>query len=104
MSAIDVMPVSGLGSFLAFCRLPRILYEGQPGFAPPLDAERWTLYAHWLNPHFKEVTSQAWLARKHGRLVGRIDAQIYRPEITPVGASRAQFGSLDTVQDRDVVA
>src|SRR6476646_4807892 len=104
MSAIDVMPVSGLASFLAFCRLPRILYEGQPGFAPPLDAERWTLYAHWLNPHFKEVTSTAWLARKKGKLVGRIAAQIYRPEITPVGASRAQFGSLDTIEDREVVA
>jgi RimJ/RimL family protein N-acetyltransferase len=104
MSAIDVVPVSGLVSFLAFCRLPRILYEGQPGFAPPLDAERWTLYAHWLNPHFKEVTSKAWLARKKGKLVGRIAAQIYRPEITPVGASRAQFGSLDTIEDREVVA
>jgi RimJ/RimL family protein N-acetyltransferase len=104
MSAIDVVPVSGLVSFLAFCRLPRILYEGQPGFAPPLDAERWTLYAHWLNPHFKEVTSTAWLARKKGKLVGRIAAQIYRPEITPVGASRAQFGSLDTIEDREVVA
>jgi len=104
MSAIDVVPVSGLASFLAFCRMPRTLYSGHPGFAPSLDAERWTLYAHWLNPHFKQVTSQAWLARRGGRAVGRIAAQIYRPEITPLGASRAQFGSLDAVDDRDVVA
>jgi hypothetical protein len=104
MSAVDVVPVSGLASFLAFCRVPRILYAGQQGFAPSLDAERWTLYAHRLNPHFKQVSSQAWLARRGGRLVGRIAAQVYRPEITPVGASRAQFGSLDAIEDREVVA
>jgi hypothetical protein len=104
MSAIDVVPVSGLASFLAFCRLPRMLYSGHPGFAPSLDAERWTLYAHWLNPHFKQVTSKAWLARRNAKLVGRIAAQVYRPEITPLGASSAQFGSLDAVEDHDVVA
>lgn len=104
MSAVDVAPVSGLASFLAFCRLPRTLYSGQYGFVPSLDAERWTLYAHWLNPHFKQVISQAWLARRGGRLVGRIAAQVYRPEITPVGASRAQFGSLDLIEDHDIVA
>jgi hypothetical protein len=104
MSAVDVVPVSGIASFLAFCRVPRILYAGQQGFAPSLDAERWTLYAHRLNPHFKQVTSQAWLARRGGRPVGRIAAQVYRPEITPVGASRAQFGSLDAIEDSDVVA
>src|SRR5205085_1280134 len=93
-----------LAAFLAFCRVPRKLYAGQQGFAPSLDAERWTLYARRLNPHFKQVTSQAWLARRGGRLVGRIAAQVYRPEITPVGASRAQFGSLDAIEDPDVVA
>jgi hypothetical protein len=104
MPAIDVEPVSGLASFLAFCRVPRLLYAGQSGFAPSLDAERWTLYAHKLNPHFKDVTSQSWLARKNGKLIGRIAVQVYRPEITPVGASRFQFGSLDAIEDREVVA
>jgi hypothetical protein len=104
MSAVDVVPVSGLAAFLAFCRVPRILYAGQPGFAPSLDVERWTVYAHRLNPHFRQVTSQAWLARRDGKFVGRIAAQVYRPEITPVGASRAQFGSLDAIEDGEVVA
>src|SRR5947209_5384205 len=104
MSAVDIVPVSGLAAYLAFCRVPRTLYAGQEGFAPSVDAERRTLYAHRLNPHFKQVASQAWLARRDGRAVGRIAAQVYRPEITPLGASRAQFGSLDAADDRDVVA
>ena len=100
---LAIAPVSGVRDFLAFCRLPRVLYTGQAGFVPSLDAERWTLFAHKLNPHYKRVTAQKFLARQHGRVVGRIEAQIYT-RIVPNGASRAQFGSLDAIDDPAVVA
>jgi hypothetical protein len=101
---IEIIPANGLRSFLAFCRLPRLLYQNQPGFAPPLDAERWTTFARKLNPHFKLVQSQSWLARKNGKLAGRISAQLYNEAYTPLGASRAQFGCLDAIDDDNVVA
>jgi hypothetical protein len=101
---IEIVPANGLRNFLAFCRLPRLLYKDHPGFAPPLDAERWTLFAKKLNPHFKLVQSAAWLARKNGRLAGRIFAQIYDEAHAPLGASRAQFGCLDAIDDDEVVA
>jgi hypothetical protein len=101
---IEIIPADGLQNFLAFCRLPRLLYRGQPGFAPPLDAERWTMFAGKLNPHFKLVQSQAWLARKNGKLAGRILAQIYDEAHAPLGASRAQFGCLDAIDDDGVIA
>jgi hypothetical protein len=104
MSRIEIIPANGLRNFLAFCRVPRLLYKDQPGFAPPLDAERWTMFAGKLNPHFKLVQSQSWLARKDGKLAGRISAQIYDEPTTPLGASRAQFGCLDAIDDDDVVA
>ena len=104
MNKLEILPVEGLGRFLAFCRLPRQLYSGNKGFAPSLDAERWTLHAHKLNPHFKHVSAKAWLARKDGKICGRIFAQFYNANIEPVGASRAQFGSLDAIEDRSVVA
>jgi hypothetical protein len=105
MSMIEIRPVDGLTSFLAFCKVPRIVYRGQSGFAPSLDAERWTLYAKLLNPHFKLVDSQAWVARRDGKLVGRITAQVYKDgETPPREASRAQFGSLDAIEDEEVVA
>jgi hypothetical protein len=101
---IETVPANGLRNFFAFCRLPRLLYKDYPGFAPPLDAERWTLFASKLNPHFKLVQSQAWLARKNGKLAGRIFAQIYDEAHAPLGASRAQFGCLDAIDDDEVVA
>jgi hypothetical protein len=101
---IEIIPANGLRNFLSFCRLPRLLYQNQPGFAPPLDAERWTMFAGKLNPHFKLVQSQAWLARKNGKLAGRILAQIYDEAYAPLGASRAQFGCLDAIDDDEVTA
>ena len=101
---IEIIPAKGLRNFLSFCRVPRLLYQNQPGFAPPLDGERWTMFAGKLNPHFKLVQSQSWLARKNGKLAGRILAQVYDKAYTPLGASPAQFGCLDAIDDDNVVA
>jgi hypothetical protein len=101
---IEIVSANGLRNFFAFCRLPRLLYKDHPGFAPSLDAERWTLFASKLNPHFKLVQSQAWLARKNGKLAGRIFAQFYDEGHAPLGASRAQFGCLDAIDNDGVVA
>ena len=104
MKGIEIVPVKGLGSFLTFCKVPRLLYQGRKGFSPMLDAERWTLYGAALNPHFKLVDSQSWLARKDGRAAGRIFAQVYKSGIVPVEASPAQFGCLDSIEDETVVS
>jgi hypothetical protein len=103
MGTTEISPVKGLRNFLDYCKVPRSLYQGQHGFAAPLDAERWTLHAQRLNPHFKLVESQAWLARKNGKLAGRIFAQIYKEPHTPVAASRAQFGCFDAIDDDEVI-
>ncbi|BDV35921.1 hypothetical protein [Methylocystis iwaonis] len=103
MARIEIVPVAGLSTFTTFCKLPRLLYKGAPGFAPPLDIERWTLFAHMLNPHYKLVEDQKFLARRDGEWVGRIAAHVYKDGITPVAASPAQFGALDAVDDIEAV-
>jgi hypothetical protein len=102
MAQIEIVPVEGVSRFTTFCKLPRLLYRGMSGFAPPLDLERWTLFAHRLNPHYKLVEEQKFLARRNGVWVGRIAAQLYK-DVIPVGASPAQFGALDAVDDIEVV-
>ncbi len=99
----EIFPVTGLGTFLDFCKVPRLIYKGAKGFAAPLDAERWTLHGAKLNPHFKLVDHQGWLARKDGKLAGRIYAQVYKEGSIPNGASRHQFGSLDSIEDESVL-
>ncbi len=103
MSEIAILPVAGLGTFVDFCKVPRLIYKGAKGFAPPLDAERWTLHGAKLNPHFKLVDYQGWLARKDGKLAGRIYAQVYKDGSIPNGVSRFQFGTFDAIEDESVV-
>jgi len=76
MARIEILPVDGLSRFATFCKLPRLLYAGAPGFAPPLDVQCWTVFAHKLNPHYKFVEEQKFLARRDGQWVGRIMAQV----------------------------
>ncbi|MGC1557660.1 MAG: hypothetical protein WA745_09030 [Methylovirgula sp.] len=102
MSEIVILPVAGLRTFLDSCKVPRLIYDGAKGFAPPLDAERWTLHGAKLNPHFELVDYQAWLARKDGKLAGRIYTQAYKDGNIPNGASRFQFGSFDAIADESV--
>ncbi|HLH12283.1 MAG TPA: hypothetical protein VKV77_10455 [Methylovirgula sp.] len=101
--SIAIDPVAGLRTFADFCKVPRLIYRGCKGFSPPLDLERWTLHGAKLNPHFELVEHQAWVARKDGKLAGRIQAQVYKNDIVPVGASRMQFGSLDSIEDEAVL-
>lgn len=103
MSVVSIHAADGLGEFLDFCKLPRLIYSNSKEFTPPLDIERWTLYSKRLNPHFGLVESRRWLARKDGKYVGRVFAQIYKDGVAPVGASRAQFGCLDAIDDNEVV-
>ena len=104
MSNIKIIPVDGIRTFISFCKLPRVIYREMQGFAPSLDVERWTLYSHRLNPHFKQVEAQEFLAEINGKYVGRVEAHVYKPEINPVGVSRHQFGSLDAIDDINVVS
>ena len=52
MKGIEIVPVKGLFPFFDFCKVPRLLYQGRKGFAPPLDAERWMHHGTKLNPQF----------------------------------------------------
>lgn len=86
-----------------FIELPARIYAGFPGYEPPLQLDRAMLLDPKQSAFWKRARARYWLARKGGRLVGRISAQI--DPITPVGveAGSGMFGCLDAVDDPAVV-
>ena len=104
---VEIVPVKGLGKFLAFCRLPRQVYKGLPGFSAPLDAERWTAISRpKLNPHLqaRRVAGLAGTAEGRRTMSGassRIGLQ--ERHRTPVGAAPTQFGAIEAIDDAAVV-
>lgn len=51
MARIEILSVEDLLRFATFCKLPRLLYAGAEGFAPPLDVQCWAVFAHNRRSH-----------------------------------------------------
>jgi GNAT superfamily N-acetyltransferase len=72
---VEVRPVRGFADLRAFIDLPYRLHKGTP-WVPPLKLERYMFLTKKMNPYFTHGEGEYFLARRGGRVVGRITAQI----------------------------
>jgi hypothetical protein len=101
MSSIEIIPVVTSAELDRFILLPSRLYAGDPAFVAPLVMERREALSPTKNPYFQHAETQFWLARRGGRDVGRISAQIDRLVTDPdVG----HFGMIVAEDDAEVFA
>jgi hypothetical protein len=73
---IVVSPVETKADLKAFIALPKRLFAGHKGYVAHLNAERDEAFSPKKNPLFKHVEVKFFLARRNGRVVGRITAQL----------------------------
>jgi hypothetical protein len=102
--AISVSPVSGRSDLKAFIQFPKRLYRGHPGYVAPLDMERGEALSPKTNPYFDHADVQLFLARRDGKVVGRISAQIDKLHLEKYGDRTGQFGFLDAEDDPAIYA
>ncbi|WP_315768898.1 MULTISPECIES: hypothetical protein [unclassified Bradyrhizobium] len=86
-----------------FIVLPRVIYNGMPGFVAPLDYERRQMLDPRHNSFFTHGQAAYWIAMRNGRPQGRISAQIDHAAVGPEAADIGLFGCLDAIDDGDVV-
>ena len=98
-SDIVVTPVEGKSDLKAFIALPKRLFAGHKGYIPHLDAERKEAFSPKHNPLFKHVEVQFFLARRAGKVVGRITAQIDRAYLQRYADDTGHFGCLAAEDD-----
>jgi GNAT superfamily N-acetyltransferase len=72
---VEVTPVRGRADLRAFVDLPFRLHAGTP-WIPPLRLERYAFLTRPLNSFFTHGEAEYFLARRDGRVVGRITAQV----------------------------
>jgi hypothetical protein len=72
---LEVTPVRGLRQLKGFIDLPYRLHAGTP-WIPPLKEERYLFLTRRLNAFFTHGEGEYFLARRNGRVVGRITAHI----------------------------
>ena len=74
--SLEVTPVRSRREKREFIDLPYRLHANDAQWIPPLRLERWAFLNRRLNAYFKHADAELFLARRDGRVVGRISAQI----------------------------
>ncbi len=103
-SDIVVSPVVSKADLKAFIALPKRLFAGHKGYVPHLNVERQEAFSPKKNPLFKHVEVQFFLARRAGRVVGRITAQIDGAYLERYADSTGHFGCIVAEDDPAIFA
>jgi len=101
-TAVQIEPVKGFRQLREFVALPFQLHAGTP-WIPPLKLERYAFLSRRLNPFFKHGEGAYFLARRDGRVVGRVSAQINRAYNDYHSTHWGNFGFLDFEDDQEVL-
>jgi hypothetical protein len=99
---VEVRPVEGFRELKAFVDLPFRLHAGTP-WIPPLKLERYAYLNRRLNPFFRHGEAEYFLARKGGRVVGRITAQMDRAFNDYHDSRWGMFGFLEFEDDPEIL-
>ena len=73
---VEISSVSGGRDLKAFIDLPFRLHANHPQWVPPLKLERRLFLNRRMNAFFSHGEAEYFLARRDGRVVGRISAQV----------------------------
>jgi hypothetical protein len=96
---VVVTPVTTAAEKKAFIRFQYELYDDLPNFIPPLEMDRKNVLDPKKNPWFRFGTAQLFLARRGGKIVGRI-AAIEDPRYNEFhGTKTGWFGFFECVND-----
>jgi GNAT superfamily N-acetyltransferase len=101
---IHVSPVAGSRDLAAFVGLPYALHRGDPHWVAPLRRDVREQLSRARNPFFDHAEAGYFLARRHGRVVGRIAAIHNRRHNEVHGDRVGFFGFFESMDDPEVVA
>ncbi len=102
MGAIEILPVTTKAELERFVKLPMRLSAKDPSYIAPLIMERIEALTPKTNPFFEHADVQLWLARRDGRDVGRISAQIDHLAPTDPEDPAGYFGMIAAEDDPQI--
>ena len=100
---VEVVPVTSKKLLKAFIKAPWPIYRNDPAWRPPLLLER-RMALSPREPIFRHLRWRAWLARRDGRTLGRISAQVDALHQDRYGDDTGFFGLLEGEDDPEVFA
>jgi GNAT superfamily N-acetyltransferase len=101
--SLEVKPVSSRGEVREFIELPFRLHANAAQWVPPLRLERRLFLSPRFNPFFKHGDARLFLARRDGRLVGRISAHIDHGFNDYHDNAWGMFGFVEVEEDQEAL-
>jgi hypothetical protein len=101
---IEIVPVTDRAMLRRFIRVPFAVHEHDSAWAPPLLMEREEAFSPKHNPFLRRAEVRFWLARRDGRDVGRITAQIDPLAQRNPNGRVGHFGCLSVEDNPEVFA
>ncbi len=101
-SAILVEPVRTGKDFKLYRDLPRSLYKGDPNWVPPLNMDFKEKLDKAKNPFFEHAERELFLARREGKVVGRVLGIVDDNHNSFHNEKIVFFGQYESVNDPEV--
>ncbi|MCE5258440.1 MAG: N-acetyltransferase [Chloroflexi bacterium] len=99
---VTIEPVTTHAQVRSFIMFPFELYRSDPNWVPPLINERFKHFDPKRNPFYEYASTQLYLAKRDGKLVGTI-AAIDNPKHQEVWGENIGFwGEFETINDNEV--
>src|SRR5579875_944216 len=100
--AVEIRPVRGLRDLKAFVDLPYRLHRNTR-WIPPLKEERYLFLIRRCNAFFTHGEAEYFLARREGRVVGRITAHIDHAYNAFHSSRTGMFGFIEFEDEQEIV-
>lgn len=100
---VEIIEVKTKKDRRAFAQLPFAIYKGNPYWVPPLIASEMKDIDPETNPFFKGCEACFWLARRDGRVLGRIGAIIHHRYNEKKGEKFGRITRPEFMDDAEVV-
>jgi GNAT superfamily N-acetyltransferase len=101
--AVEISSVSGGRDLKAFIDFPFRLHANHPLWIPPLKLERRLFLSRRMNAYFSHGEAEYFLARRDGRVVGRVSAQVNHAFNDYQKKNWGWFGFLEFEDDQEVL-
>jgi GNAT superfamily N-acetyltransferase len=102
--SVEVSPVRSRADLREFIEVPFRLHSTSPQWVPPLRLERHSFLSRRQNAFFTHGDARLFLARRSGRVAGRISAQVDHAFNAHHGNEWGMFGFLEFEDDPQVLA
>lgn len=99
-AAVDIVAAESGRAHREFVGLPYRLYRGDARFVAPLRRERRDLFSKARHPFFAHADAAFFVARRGGRVVGRIEAVVNHSYAALHEARTGFFGAYECENDR----